>query len=264
MSQPTRPSGDQIARQFGAQARLYAMSELHRAGATLALLLERMQPVMDESLLDLGCGPAHTALFFAPYVCHVTGLDLSEEMLGASRLGARQKKIEGDWVAGDVHQVPFRDRAFDLVTCRAAAHHFADPAQAFGEAARMLRRGGRLGIVDGMVPEDDELDTFINHLDGLHDPTTVRNYRPSEWRAIVEGSGLRLDSIEDEVHELPGGRSLEDWIARSGGSSAVLEEARTRLLSAPARVREYLSVRERGEDVFFDYARVVIVARRID
>jgi len=263
---PSRPpSVEALARQFGPQARLYAVSKLHREGATLPLLLERASPVMDENLLDLACGPAHTALFFAPFVRGIVGLDLSPEMLGAARLGAQGRNVsQAAWVCGDVHRLPFRDRSFDRVTCRAAAHHFADVPRALAEAGRVLRRGGRLGIVDGMAPEDDALDRFLNDLDRVHDPTTVRNYRPSEWRRMIERSGLRLDSIETEVHELPEGRSLAGWIARSGGSSAVLEDARRRLDQAPASVREYLRVRESGDDLWFDYGRVVLVARRVD
>ncbi len=265
MSPRPKPSSDQIAEQFGPQARLYATSEIHRAGATLERLLERAEPVMDEALLDLASGPAHTALAFAPYVRATVGYDLSPEMLQAALLQARAKSIENfSAVCGDAHHLPFADRRFDLVTCRAAAHHFVDPGQVWRDAARVLRRGGRLAIVDGMVPEDDELDRFINDLDLLHDPTTVRNYRPSEWRAMLEAAGLRVDVLEDGVRELGKGRSLTDWIARAGGSSAVLDEARRRLLEAPGRVREYLLVEPQGDDLLFDYARVVIVARRID
>jgi len=265
MSEPFRPSTEDVARQFGSQAGLYAVSAIHRDGATLPLLLERMGPIMDETLLDVACGPAHVALFFAPYVRRAVGLDASSEMLRAARLGARRKETQNvEWICGDAHDLPAADRSFDLVTCRAAAHHFVDPSRALREAVRVLRRGGRLGIVDGMVPETDVLDAFINDLDRLHDPTTVRNYRPSEWRAMVEGVGLRLDVLETEVHELAGGRPVADWIARAGGSTPVFEEAKRRLLSAPPEVREYLRVTERGDDVDFDYARVVIVARRVD
>ena len=66
------------------------------------------------------------------------------------------------------------------------------------------------------------------------------------------------------MRELAGGRSLAEWIARAGGSSAVFDEARRRLLEAPPRIREYLLVEERVDDVLFDYARVLIVARRVD
>jgi len=261
----SKPSNEAIAHQFGPQARLYAMSHLHRSGATLELLVERLQPVMDESLLDLACGPAHTGLFFAPFVREVCGYDLSPEMLQAARIGAKAKAVSAfHAVGGDVHRLPFRERSFDLVTCRAAAHHFADPLAALHEAARVLRRGGRLGIVDGTVPEDDELDRFINDLDVLHDPTTVRNYRASEWRAMVEKTSLRLDLVEGDLRELPAGRSLADWIARAGGSTAVFEEARRRILGASSRVRDHLRIEERGDDLFFDYDRVLVMARRVD
>ena len=81
---------------------------------------------------------------------------------------------------------------------------------------------------------------------------------------MIERAGLRVDVIEDDVRELAKGRSLADWIARAGGSSTVFDEARRRLLDASSRVREYLMVEEQGDDVMFDYARVVIVATRID
>jgi SAM-dependent methyltransferase len=259
------PSTQEIAGQFGAHAGAYATSRIHREGAARLLLIEHMEPIQHETLLDVACGPAHVALAFAPYVRRATGLDLSEEMLGAARLGARRESVEAlDLVAGDVHRLPFADRSFDLVTCRAAPHHFVELERAVSEMARVLQRGGRLGIADGTVPEDDQLDRFINDLDALHDPTTVRNWRPSEWRRLVEGAGLRLDWMEPETYELPNGRSLTEWIGRSGGSSAVLAEARRRLLDAPARVRAYLRVREAGEDVIFDLPRLVLVALRTD
>jgi ubiquinone/menaquinone biosynthesis C-methylase UbiE len=263
-ARPSPPSAEEIAGQFGAHAREYAVSRLHREGAARLLLLERMEPVVDEALLDVACGPAHVALAFAPYVRRAVGLDLSPEMLQAARLGARRAGVALDLVAGDAHRLPFPGGSFDLVACRAAPHHFAVVGEAVREMARVLRRGGRLGIADGTVPEDAELDRFINQLDALHDPTTVRNWRPSEWRALVEGAGLRLDWMEPECYELPEGRSLTEWIARSGGSSAVLDEARRRLLAAPERVRRYLRVREAGADVTFDLPRVVLVARRLD
>jgi len=128
----------------------------------------------------------------------------------------------------------------------------------------VLKRGGRFGISDGTVPEDDELDRFINELDLLHDPTTVRNYRPSEWRGFAEGAGLRVDWIDPETYEMAEGHSLAGWMARSGASSQVLEEARRRLREAPERIRRYLRVKEDKDDLRFHLPRVVLVAKRID
>lgn len=259
------PTTGDVARQFSEQARHYAVSRVHLEGGTRLALIEHMEPVTDEALLDVGTGPGPLALAFAPYVRGAVGFDVAEPMLQAARLAARRAEVANlTLVAGDVHRLPFADRSFDLVTSRACPHHFADLSAATREMARVLKRGGRLGIADGTVPEDDELDEFINGLDVLHDPTTVRNYRPSEWRLHVEAAGLRLDWMDEQAYELAEGHLLTQWMARSGASSVVLEEARRRLLEAPERVRSYLRLRTDGDDLRFDLPRVVLVARRVD
>ena len=259
-----RPALADTARQFGAHARQYAVSRAHTEGATRLALIEHMEPVADEWLLDIGSGPAPTAIAFAPYVAGAVAFDAAPEMLAAARLGARRAEVANlETVCGDAHHLPFRDRAFGLVTSRACPHHFADSRAAVAEMARVLATGGRMGIADGTVPDDPEIDAFVNRLDTLHDPTTVRNYSPREWRGFYEGAGLRVDFVDDYAVEIPEGRSLLDWLARSGCSSTVAAECRRMLAEAPAKVREWLRVREEGDDVRFELPRVVMVATRI-
>ena len=266
MSPPERvpPAVAETARQFGEHARQYAVSRAHQEGATRLMLLERMEPVADERLLDIGSGPGPVAIAFAPYVAGAVAFDASPEMLAAARLAARRSDATGvELVCGDAHRLPFRDRAFGLVTSRACPHHFADIRTAVGEMARVLARGGRLGIADGTVPDDPEIDAVVNRLDTLHDSTTVRNYSAREWRGFCEGEGLRVDFVDDYAVEIPEGRSLLDWLARSGCSSAVADECRRLLLAAPAKIRDWLRVRPAGEDVVFELPRVVMVATRV-
>ena len=262
---PARPKVAETARQFGTHARQYAVSRAHLEGATRLMLLERMEPVADEALLDVGSGPGPVAITFAPYVARAVAFDAAPEMLEAARLSARRGAVANvDVVCGDAHRLPFADLAFGLVTSRACPHHFADIRAAVAEMARVLVRGGRLGIADGTVPDDPEIDAFLNRLDTLHDPTTVRNYSAQEWRAFMEGAGLRVDFVDEYVVEIPEGRSLLDWLARSGAASVVVEECRRMLLEAPAKVRDYLRVREDGADVSFELPRVVMVAKRVE
>ncbi|HKQ58015.1 MAG TPA: methyltransferase domain-containing protein, partial [Candidatus Eisenbacteria bacterium] len=181
------------------------------------------------------------------------------------RLGARRAEATNlSTVQGDAHRLPFRGGAFGLVTSRACPHHFADIRVAVAEMARVLARGGRLGIADGTVPDDPEIDGFVNRLDWLHDTTTVRNYSAREWRSFMEGAGLRVDFVDDYVVEIPEGRSLLDWLARSGCSGEVGAECRRMLLEAPPKVRDWLRVRPNGEDVSFELPRVVMVGTRTD
>lgn len=263
-ARPLPPLAD-TARQFGDHARQYAVSRTHLEGAARLMLLERMEPIADETLLDIGSGPGPVALAFAPYVVRAVAFDAAPEMLAAARLAARRAGVANlETVRGDAHRLPFVSRAFGLVTSRACPHHFTDIRTAVAEMARVLARGGRLGIADGTVPDDPEIDAFLNRLDTLHDPTTVRNYSAREWRGFMEGVGLRVDFVEDYVVELPEGRSLLDWLARSGASSVVVEECRHMLLQAPAKVRDYLRVRDVGDDITFELPRVVMVGKRVD
>jgi ubiquinone/menaquinone biosynthesis C-methylase UbiE len=265
------PTPSEIARHFGAHAREHAAGRLHAEGQTRVMLLEHLEPVMDETLLDLGSGPGHTALAFAPYVRRVIACDLAPPMLHAAALGARRLAVDGEpvavleRVAADAHDLPFRDRALDLVTVRAAAHHFADLERALAEIRRVLRRGGRLGIADPTVPDDDPRQAeFIRALERLRDPTTTRLHSPGEWRVALEAAGLRVDFAESPVWELADGRSLVEWISHVGGSSAVFAEARAMLLALPGPMQRSLRVQAAGEDVRFDLPRVVMTAKRID
>ena len=250
-------------RQFGENARGYAVSRTHAEGGTRHLLLERLQPVMDETALDVACGAGGMTLVLAGYVETAIGLDPAPEMLAALDLGARRaERANVRAVRGDAHALPFGDSSLQIVTVRMAPHHFHDPALAVREMARVLARGGRLGIADGTVPENAELDAFINRLDALHDPTTVRNYNASEWRAFYAGAGLRVDSVEEEAFDLAEGRLLSEWVARSAGSSAVFDECRRMLLGAPLAIRRALRVQIEGDDVRFDLPKIVIVGTK--
>jgi len=253
----------ETAKQFGAHVRQYAVSRAHLEGATRHMLIEHMQPVADEWLLDVGSGPGPVAIAFAPYVAGAIALDVTPGMLHAARLAARRAEVTNVvGVCADVHRLPLADGSVALVTSRACPHHFADIRAAVREMARVLSRGGRMGIADGTVPDDPEIDAFLNRLDTLHDATTVRNYSAREWRAFMEGAGLRVDWVDEYVAEIPEGRSLLDWLARSGASSAVAEECRAMLNAAPAKVKDYLRVRPAGEDVLFELPRVVMVGTK--
>ncbi len=255
----------ETARQFGDTARGYATSRTHTEGGTRHLLIERLQPVMDETLLDVACGAGGMTLAAAPYVARAIGLDPAPEMLAALRLGARREGTANvEAVVGDAHRLPFRDRSLQIVTVRMAPHHFHDVRLAVREMARVLARGGRLGIADGAVPDDPEMDAFINRLDTLHDPTTVRNYSAAEWRAFYEAAGLRVDSVEEEAFDLAEGRLLSEWIGRSLGSSEVFAECRGMLLGASPAIRRALRVQPEGDDVRFDLPKVVIVGTRTE
>jgi SAM-dependent methyltransferase len=195
---------DKARQIFGERAAFYTTSAAHTDPTALAGLIAFAAPQPHWSVLDIATGTGHTALALAPLVGQVIGFDLTPEMLSeAERLRQAQAAANVTFRQGDVHHLPFADGSFDLVTCRRAAHHFSDIKRALAEIARVLRPGGRLVMDDRSVPEDDWADHFVNKLDWYHDESHVREYRPSEWLAMLAGSGLMVEAMDTPIRHRP-------------------------------------------------------------
>jgi ArsR family transcriptional regulator len=106
------------------------------------------------TVADLGCGTGLMLASLAPHVERVIGVDASEEMLAAART-----RLEGvanvDLRRGSAESLPIETSSVDAATMMLVLHHLASPGAAIAEAARILRPGGRLLVVD-MTPHDRE------------------------------------------------------------------------------------------------------------
>lgn len=189
---------------FGKRAGYYTTSAVHRDAAALAALVSLVEPQSDWAVVDVATGTGHTALAFAPHVRRVLAADVTREMLGEARTLATQQGVPNvDLCQADAHSLPVADRSMDLVTCRRAAHHFADLPTALAEMHRLLRPGGLLLIEDRSIPEDDRVDLTMNRLGRLHDPSHVREYRASEWRRYLQDAGFAVHSLEVVTRQRP-------------------------------------------------------------
>ncbi len=106
------------------------------------------------TVADLGCGTGAMTAVLAPHVKQVIGVDASDEMLDAakSRLDAATN-IE--FRKGSLEALPVFPGSVDAATLMLVLHHLPEPAEALAEAARILKPGGRLLIVD-MAPHEKE------------------------------------------------------------------------------------------------------------
>jgi ArsR family transcriptional regulator len=77
------------------------------------------------------------------------GIDQSREMLAVARVNLEQAGLSNGIVRlGDMYQLPLGDASFDAVVIHQVLHYADRPATVIAEAARVLRRGGILVIVD--------------------------------------------------------------------------------------------------------------------
>ncbi len=189
---------------FGARAARYTTSAAHTDPRVLARVVELAAPQEDWRVLDVATGTGHTAFALAPLVRRVIGIDLTAQMLAESwKLQTARNISNVAYALADVQRLPFSAGTFHLVTCRRAAHHFADIGRALGEIHRALRPGGRLVIDDRSAPEDDFADDCMNLLDRYHDGSHVREYRASEWRRLLEVHGFALETVESYLRHRP-------------------------------------------------------------
>ncbi len=97
-----------------------------------------------DRVLDAACGTGDLAIIAAKAGANVTGLDFSEAMLER----ARRKAPDLEWTRGDLLALPFGDESFDAATVGFGVRNVADLPGAIEELRRVLRPGGRLGILE--------------------------------------------------------------------------------------------------------------------
>jgi len=197
--------------QFGSRAAAYVASAVHAQGDDLRDVAAMVAGHASARVLDLGCGGGHVAFAVAPHVAEVIAYDLSDDMLAAVTAEARARGLANlATQRGSAESLPFDDASFDFVFTRFSVHHWYDAAAGIREARRVLAPGGKAAFIDVVAPETIALDTFLQTVELLRDTSHVRDYRPSEWRAMLDGAGFAVTRSTERRLRM----EFASWIAR--------------------------------------------------
>jgi len=108
--------------------------------------------VPGERVLDVGSGAGTDSLVAAQMVGpegHVTGIDMTPEMLARARAAATEMGASNvEFVEGEGERLPFPSESFDVVISNGVIDLIPDKDAIFSELHRVLRPGGRLQIAD--------------------------------------------------------------------------------------------------------------------
>jgi ubiquinone/menaquinone biosynthesis C-methylase UbiE len=130
---------------------------------------ERLKAFLPDGgdVLEVAPGPGFLAIEMArDSRIHVTGLDISKTFVELARKNAAEEGVRVDFKLGNASAMPFADKSFDLLICRAAFKNFSEPERALKEMRRVLRPGGTGVIID--LRRDASMTEIKHEVDGMH------------------------------------------------------------------------------------------------
>jgi len=118
-----------------------------RSWPAWARAISYLLPAAD--VADLGCGDGYLTIEAARWAKKVVAIDRSPDMLARAKALAKRRGVSNIvWKRGELEALPLADASVDIAVLSQALHHAIDPARALAEAARVLRPGGRLLVLD--------------------------------------------------------------------------------------------------------------------
>jgi SAM-dependent methyltransferase len=179
-----------------------------------------------EIVLDLGSGGGIDVLLSAKRVGpagKAFGLDMTDEMLALARQNQAKAGVENvEFLKGEIEQIPLPDNSVDVIISNCVINLSADKDRVLREAFRVLKPGGRLAVSDvvvrGEIPTEirKSVELWIGCVAGALeegdyraklvaagfenvDLEPTRVYRLEEARGFLEGSGIDVEAIADQV-----------------------------------------------------------------
>lgn len=169
------------------------MERHYSPGRTWEALARTALPLLETGdVLDIASGDGVLAELLSPHAKRYICIDTSARVVAAA--GERLRRFPNVEVReGDMHALPFKDASFDLVVLMHALTYSTKPAQAVAEAARVLRRGGRLLLSSLARHEHRSVVEAYGHVN--------LGFSEKELRKFAEKAGLEIANAETVTRE---------------------------------------------------------------
>lgn len=229
--------------QYGNKSEAYLNSTVHAQGIEFAKMQNLIQQHQFKNILDLGCGGGHVTYQMAPYVDQVMAYDITPEMVSLVIDQAKQKGLQNvSGQVGGAESLNFSDQYFDCIISRYSAHHWQSVPQAMREIHRVLQPHGKVIMFDIVGNSNPILDTFIQTIEIIRDPSHVRDYSLAEWMVFAEQAGFRVETVEKQSLEL----NFQTWVERMQTPEDAVSTIRYLQSKVSDQVRDYFQIQPDG------------------
>jgi ubiquinone/menaquinone biosynthesis C-methylase UbiE len=244
--------------QFDRQSERYGKGHILSNVSDVRDALERVDGLKTGRALDVATGAGHTGLYLASIGWQVTLADISGKMLERASATARERGLHVETRQHAAETFPYEDGAFDLVTCRVAAHHFSDPPAFVRETARVLKPGGAFLLIDGSIEDGQPVaEEWLHAVEKFRDPSHHRLLSQGAWTKLCQDAGLRVVFSELQPFKQPD----LTWYFDAANTTPenrvkVLELVRT----APSEARKLFRLGEEDGKIVWWWQRLVLGA----
>jgi ubiquinone/menaquinone biosynthesis C-methylase UbiE len=240
------------------RAATYDMLQWVNRDLYLETLLEELRLTGEEIVLDVGTGTGTIARCVQPYCRAVMGMDLSMEMLRIAHkhpVDRLHKPIY--FQQSNIDHLPFADGCFDVVVSRMVLHHVMKNLQkGVRECFRVLRKGGRIVIAEGVPPNYRLKKEFVKIFRFKEKRHT---FLESDIMELVADAGFHRINIRtfflDEI-------SINNWLEEA----CLPEENVDKIIELHRQGNPYFKkayrLKEMNGEIFIDMKHAIVTAEK--
>ena len=246
----------QTANAFGNRAKSYLSSKIHREGDDLDILADWSRG--SQLALDIATGAGHTAnAILQKNSSRVIAIDISPKMTQTALSAYPSLEV----AVSDAESLPFYDDSFDTVVCRSAAHHVTTPRLFLEEVSRVSNSTGVFLFEDNVAPDTPFLNTFLNTVEKLRDPTHIQSHTVDQWTNWIEEQGFNIEYATIMKKDIP----YVPWTTQSNTSKNNLTKLNELFINAPPEAKTLFDIKiTNGSVESFSNLKLLLKATRLN